>query len=149
MKKYVFLVLAVATLAACSSSQKSAYKSVDQRDVPEKYLKDFLKQRPDVKDVRWEMADSNTYFANFHSEDNECIMKFTRTSTGTYYVIPNEYIPSDITDYVKANYAEYKLTKAYITDFRNVKGYEIRIANKKEIKKLQFDLKGNFNKVID
>lgn len=149
MRKYVLLFLALTTLVACNSLKKSAYKSVDQRDVPERYLKDFLKKHPDIKDVRWQMADSNTYYANFNSADNECIVEFTKTSTKTYYVIPLEYIPSDISDYVKTNYTDYKISKAYITNFRNSNDYEIWISQKKETIKLQFDIKGNFKKVID
>lgn len=149
MKKYVLIVASALIVMSCSSTKKSPYKSVDQRDVPERYLKDFIKHRPEVKDVRWEMADSTTYFANFKSNGNDCIMKFTQTSTGMYYVIPNEYIPSDITDYIKAEYPEYKLQNAYITDIKNVKCYEVRINKKDDLKKLQFDLKGNFNKVVD
>lgn len=141
--------MGAALLVSCGSTKKSPYKSVDKRDVPERYLKDFLKQRPDVTDERWEMADSNTYFANFKSNGNDCIMKFTQTATATYYVVPLEYLPTDISDYVAKNYADYKIEKAYITDFRNVKGYEIHIDKKDDSKKLQFDLKGNFNKVVD
>lgn len=149
MKKYVIIIAAAVLMVSCGSTKKSPYKSIDQRDVPERYLKDFVKQRPEAQNVRWEMADSTTYFANYKSNGNDCIMKFTQTSTGTYYVVPNEYIPSDITDYVKENYPSYKLQKAYITDIKNVKCYEIHIDKKDDAKKLQFDLKGNFNKVID
>lgn len=149
MKKYVLIVALAGVMFACAGSKKSTNKSVDARDVPERYLNDFTKRRPEIKDVRWEMADSTTYFANFKSNGNDCIIKFTKNSTGTYYVIPNEYIPTNITDYVQNNYANYKLQKAYITDIKNVKCYEIHIANKTEAKKLQFDLQGNFNKVID
>ncbi len=149
MKKYVIILATALVMISCGSTKKSPYKSVDQRDVPERYLKDFIKQRPEVKDVRWEMADSTTYFANFTSNDNACIMKFTRNSTGMYYVIPKQYIPTDITDFIKSSYPEYKLQEAYITDIKNVKCYEVHIAKKDDTKKLQFDLKGNFNKVID
>lgn len=149
MKKGILLIATIGLFFACSVTPKSGYKSVDQRDVPERYRNDFLKQRPEVKDVKWEMADSTVYFANFKSNDNDCIMKFTKTATETFYVIPHEYIPTDITDYVKSNYEGYKLQQAYITDIRNVKSYEVHIAKKDDLKKLQFDLKGNFNKVID
>lgn len=149
MKKYVLILAVAVVMISCSDTKKSLYKSVDQRNVPERYLKDFVSHRPEAKDVRWEMADSNTYFANFKSNDNECIMKFTRTSTETYYVIPKDYIPSDIVDYIKEQYPEYKLEQAYITDIKNVKCYEMQIVKKDDMKKLQFDLKGNFNKVID
>ncbi len=149
MKKYVLIFALAGVMFACTGTKKSAYKSVDARDVPERYINDFTKRRPEVKDVRWEMADSTTYFANFQSNGNDCIIKFTKNSTGIYYVIPNEYIPTDITDYLRDNYANYKLQKAYITDIKNVKNYEIHIANKTESKKLQFDLQGNFNKVIE
>mgnify|MGYP003467709014 CR=1 FL=1 len=150
MKRYVILVAVALVMVSCGTSKKSPYKSIDQRDVPERYLKDFVKHHAAAKDVRWEMADSTTYFANYKNDnDNDCIVKFTQTSTGMYYVIPMEYLPTDITDYIKTNYAGYKIQKAYITDIKNVKCYEVRIAKKDDVKNLQFSLTGNFNKVIE
>lgn len=111
MRKIVVLIAAMVVMISCSST-KSEYKSVDQRNVPERYLKDFVKHHPDIKTVNWMMKpDSTEYLANYKSAANECIMKFTKNTTGTYYVVPNEYIPSDITDYVAANYKDYKLKK--------------------------------------
>ena len=76
-------------------------------------------------------------------------MKFTRTSTEMMYVVPMEYLPSAISDYVKAEYPEYKIHQAYITDIKNQKSYLIPIEKAGEKLNLQFDLKGNFNKVVD
>ncbi|MBP3253921.1 MAG: PepSY-like domain-containing protein [Bacteroidales bacterium] len=149
MKKYFLLIIAAALMTSCGTTKKSGYKSVDARDVPEKYVKDFVRQRPEIKDVRWEMADSTQYFANFRSNDLDCMMKFTPNYTATYYVVPQQYIHSEITDYIKQNYPSYKISKAYIVDMHKVRNYEITINNKTEEKKLQFDVKGNFNKVID
>lgn len=149
MKKYALLVMSAIVLFGCSSSNKSAYKSVDQRDVPERYVKDFTKNHQEAKDVRWQMADTTTYFANFKTEDNTCIVKFTRTGTETMYVIPKEYVPTDITSYVKENYEGFSVKNVYITDIKNQKSYMVEIAKKSETKRLQFDLRGNFNKVID
>ncbi|MBQ9253842.1 MAG: PepSY-like domain-containing protein [Bacteroidales bacterium] len=151
MKKYVISLATVVLLFSCSSVKKSPYKSVDQRDVPERYVNDFKKKYADtdLQKVKWEMADSNTYFANFNTTDNDCKVKFTRTGTETYYVIPKDYVPSDITDFVKENYADYKIDDVYISDIKNQKSYEVSIKKKGETKKLQFDLRGNFNKVID
>ena len=149
MKKYTLLLLAGLVIYGCAGTKKSAYKSVDERDVPERYVKDFHKRYADVKNVKWEMADSTLYFANFKTEDNDCIMKFTRTSTEMMYVVPMEYLPSAISDYVKAEYPEYKIHQAYITDIKNQKSYLIPIEKAGEKLNLQFDLKGNFNKVVD
>lgn len=149
MKKYVLLFLATVTLFSCSTNKKSAYKSVDQRDVPQRYMKDFQRMRPEVKEVNWQMADTNTYFANFKTEDNDCIMEFNRTSTATYYVIPKEYVPTDITDYVNQNYQGYTVENTYICDSQNKKYYITNIKKKSDNKKLQFDLQGNFDRVIE
>ena len=149
MKKYTLLLLAGLVIYGCAGTKKSAYKSVDERDVPERYVKDFHKRYADVKNVKWEMADSTLYFANFKTEDNDCIMKFTRTSTEMMYVVPMEYLPSAISDYVKAEYPEYKIHQAYITDIKNQKSYLIPIEKAGEKLNLQFDLKGNFIKVVD
>lgn len=149
MKKYILLLLAGLVIYGCSGTKKSAYKSVDERDVPERYVKDFQKRYSDIKNVKWEMADSTVYFANFKTEDNDCIMKFTRTSTEMMYVVPMEYIPSAISDYIKAEYPEYKIKEAYITDIKNQKSYLIPVEKEGENLNLQFDLKGNFNKVVD
>ncbi|MBR1769905.1 MAG: hypothetical protein IJ748_05535 [Bacteroidales bacterium] len=149
MKRYTLLLLSAALVYGCSSSVKSAYKTVEEKDVPERYVKDFQKRYSEIKDVKWQMADSTLYFANFKTEDNDCIMKFTRTSTEMMYVVPTQYLPSAITDYIKTEYPEYKVSKAYITDIKNQKSYLIPIAKKGETLNLQFDLRGNFNKVVE
>lgn len=149
MKKYILLLIIGFALCGCSGSKKTAYKSVDERDVPERYAKDFHKRYADVKEVRWQQMDSVTYLANFKTEDNDCIMKFTLTSTEMRYVIPIEYIPSSITDFVKTEYPEHKIQETYITDIKNLKSYLVVISQKGESLNLQFDLNGNFNKVIE
>ncbi|MDO5759478.1 MAG: hypothetical protein Q4Q06_00465 [Bacteroidota bacterium] len=149
MKKYILFFLVGLVLMGCSGTKKSAYKSVDERDVPERYVKDFHKRYAEVKEVKWQMADSTIYFANFKTEDNDCIMKFTLTSTEMRYIIQLDWLPSNITDFVATEYPEYKIKEAYITDVRNKKSYLVVIAKKGETLNLQFDLKGNFNKVIE
>lgn len=150
MKRYtLFLLLAGLVMFGCSGLKNAAYKSVDERDVPERYVKDFHQRHKDIKEVRWQMADSTVYFANFKTEDNDCIMKFTLTTTEMRYIIPKEYLPSSITDFVKTDYPEYKIQESYITDVRNNKSYLIVVAKKGESLNLQFDLKGNFKKVVE
>lgn len=148
MKKYTLLLLLTVMLCACTGLKNSAYKSVDERDVPKRYAQDLKKRCADATNVKWQMADSTMYFANFKSGDNDCRMIFTRTSTEMMYLIPMEYLPSDISDYVSANYPQFKIKEAYISDIKNKKYYRIEIAKKSEIKKLQFDLKGAFDLVL-
>ena len=149
MKRMILSLCAVAMMAGCATTQKEKYKSIRENEVPEKYSRDFHKRRADVEQVNWQMADSNCYIASFKSNENTVRMKFRNTSVETSWLIPSEYTPSNITDYIKANYEGYKTEEVNIVEIRNQKTYRVSIYKKKEFKLLEFDLQGTFVQEVE
>lgn len=149
MKKTVLMILACALVAGCASTAKSKYKSVSESEVPEKYSRDFHKRRSDVQQVSWQMVDSTCYIASFKSNENPVTMKFRNTSVETAWDVPLQYTPTEITDYIKTTFEGFKVEKVNIVEIRNKKTYRVDIAKKKESKKLEFDLQGNFVQEVE
>ena len=149
MKKVVLMVLACSLAAGCATTPKSKYKSVNENEVPEKYTKDFHKRRADIEQVSWQMVDSNCYIASFKSNDNLVNMKFKNTAVETSWNVPMEYTPTNIVDYIKANYDGFKIEEVNIVEIRNKKTYRVDIAKKKETKLLEFDLMGEFMQEVE
>lgn len=147
MKKIFLLVLCSIVVFSCST--KKTYKSVNERDVPERYVNDLKRQRPNVEKRTWEMVDSTFYNVNFVDNGNQMRIKYEKASTQTDWIVPMEYVPSQITDYIKANYSDVKIEEVAIVDFKNKKTYNAKIlTKKKETKVLEFDLNGEFKSEI-
>ena len=149
MKKIGLLFIIIAITLSCSTidnifnkSNGPTYKQVNERDVPERYIKDLKSKRPKLTQIKWEKIDSLTYNAKFMDNGNNMRVKYSNTGTETHWIVPMEYIPSNITDHIKANYKEYKTHEVYIADIRNKKVYRAGIYNKNDYKVLEYDLMG-------
>lgn len=91
------------------------------------------------------MVDSTSYNVNFIDNGNQMRINYQKSGTQTQWIVPSEYIPSQITDYITTNYANSKIEEVSIADFKNKKTYHAKIlTKKKESKILEFDLNGNF-----
>ncbi len=146
MKKIFLLVLCSVVVLSCSTTK--GYKSVNERDVPERYVKDMTKQHPNVEKRTWDMVDSTSYNVNFTNNGTQMRIKYQKASTETCWIVPTEYIPSQITDYVKQNYPESKLGEVAIVDVKNKKAYYATISSNKGPKVLEFDLTGVFKSEV-
>lgn len=143
MKKVFLLVLFSVVFVSCSTQK--GYKVVNERDVPERYVKDLKRIRPNIEKKTWEMVDSNSYNAFFIENGNQIRVKYQRTGTQTEWIVPMEYVPSQIIEYVDTNYPKAKIDEVAIVDYKNKKTYHADIhINKKETKTLEFDLNGNY-----
>lgn len=149
MKKVALLMLACTLITSCAVSKKDKYKSVDEKNVPAKFVQDFKKRRPEVEQANWKMIDSTSYIAYFKSAGNNVSMKFKNTSVETAWNVPLEYTPKTILNYIEENYSGYKIESVDIVDVRNKKSYVATIVKRQEEMKLQFDLQGIFTKVIE
>ena len=76
-------------------------------------------------------------------------MKFKNTAVETSWNVPMEYTPSNIVDYIKANYDGFKIEEVNIVEIRNKKTYRVDLAKKKETKLLEFDLMGEFMQEVE
>jgi PBP1b-binding outer membrane lipoprotein LpoB len=149
MKKIALVLLACTLVTSCATTKKDKYKSVDEKDVPTKFVQDFKKRRPEIEQTTWKMVDSTCYIAKFKASGNDVSMKFKNTSVETAWNVPLEYTPKIITDYIAQNYAGYKIESIDIVELRNKKSYIATIYKKSEEIKLQFDLQGYFTKVME
>ncbi|MDR1726082.1 MAG: hypothetical protein LBR28_06815 [Bacteroidales bacterium] len=148
MKKVFILLACAALIASCSSTKKSAYPVVDERDVPEKFVKDFKRLRQGVEQVKWEQIDSLTYRASFDANGNKMRMQFTNAATESSWIIPLEYC-ENIKNYVAENYKGYKLDEVVLYEKdKKTKAYYATISKKNEMKQLEFDLYQAFQKEI-
>lgn len=158
MKKILLLFVVAVLSFSCSNIQNvfnktegATYKQINEREVPERYVKDMKYNRPKINQVKWEKVDSLTYNAKFVDNNNNMRVKYSNTGTETHWIIPSEYIPSNINDFIKSSYKDYKSNEVYIADIRNKKVYRACISNKrdkKDIRVLEFDLVGQFSSEV-
>ncbi|MDR0789235.1 MAG: hypothetical protein LBO06_00410 [Bacteroidales bacterium] len=148
MKRAFVLLSCVVMAAACGTPPKATYPLVDEREVPEKFIKDFKRQKPDVGQAKWEKIDSLTYRANFTANGNKARMQFSNAEVLSSWIIPLEYC-TDIKEYVAQNYEGFKLDEVILSDInRKEKAYFASISRKKDVKQLQFDLTQQFIKEV-
>ncbi|MDR1005860.1 MAG: hypothetical protein LBL74_03225 [Bacteroidales bacterium] len=148
MKKAIILACCVALVAACGTTKKSSYPVVDERNVPEKFVKDFKKQKPGVEQVKWEKIDSLTYRANFASKGNQMRMVFTNAAVLSSWIIPLEYC-ENIKSYVHDVYGGYKINEVLLSELdRKKKVYIVTISKGKNVRQLEFDLTQQFVKEL-
>lgn len=143
MKKFFLLVFSSVIIFSCVTKKDNML--VNEREVPERYVNDLKRQRPNVEKRAWEMVDSNSYNAVFVDNGTQMRIKYTKAGTETHWIVPMEYVPSQITDYINQNYSGSKIKKVSIVDSRNLKTYNASILTKKKEKKvLEFDINGIF-----
>lgn len=144
MKKIVLLLLCSFVVLSCAT-QKKMSNLVNERDVPERYVKDMQRQRPNIEKRNWQKIDSTTYAVNFIENDNQTRVTYSNNFTETAWIVPSQYVPSAITDYISGNYPSATTQEVAIVDARNKKTYHATIDTKGSgIKTLEFDLNGNF-----
>ena len=143
MKKLSALVVCM-FLISNLFSQKLA-----EKDVPAEVSKVFASKFAQPADVKWEKSDA-VFKAVFVQNDMKTIVDYSATGQWlkTAWQIPQAYAPKAITDYVKANYANYKLDELLIVDEDKAtqpgKYYIANISKKKEKTSLRFSVKGEF-----
>jgi len=148
MKKVFITMMCVAAFVACTSPKKTTYPVVDERDVPEKFVRDLQRQKPGIEQVKWEKIDSLTYRANFEAGGNKMRMQFTNASTESSWIIPLEYC-ENITNYVAENYKGYKVQEVVLAEIdKKTKAYFATIYRKGEEMQLQFDLQQKYQREI-
>jgi Protein of unknown function (DUF2874). len=144
MKKIFILLLCSVAVLSCAT-QKKLSNLVNERDVPERYVKDMTRQRPNVEKKSWQKIDSTTYAVTFTDNDNLTRVTYGNNYTQTAWIVPAEYVPSSITDYIKGNYPSAIVNEVSIVDARNRKTYQATIQPKgSNVKVLEFDINGNF-----
>ena len=140
MKK-IILMIAMAGLITQAKSQ-----TVYQKDVPVIVVKTFTTSYPNVNDVDWS-RDGNYYVAEY--DVNETPMYVVYDMTGNYIQskqkIKSSQLPISIMSYVKTNYKEDEIRRAYkLTDSNGVVSYKVKVKGDY----LLFDADGNFKNAL-
>ena len=147
MRKLMLVMAMIIAGQTMVLAQKSVM--VNQKDVPQRYVKDLSKRYPEVKNVVWMKVDSLIYDANFVNNNNEVSIRFSNKGVETSWNVNLEYIPASIKTYVSEKYPKYKIRKLAIIDIRNKKTYSATISKKflfwtKDTKVLNFEIDGKF-----
>ena len=147
MKKLVILIAIALMGSATVYAQKCKTKTVSEKDVPERFVKDFQRQAPNVMNVVWTQVDSMVYDASFTNDNgNHQVFRYSPRGTETRYYIEPKYYPHAILDTVKKEYPKFKIKELYALDMRGKMTYQVLITKKKgkEPMLLNFEVDGKF-----
>lgn len=127
----IFL-LAIAVLLSQNVLFAQSGKSVSVKDVPERYVKDFERQVPEAKSVKWEMIDSMVYDARYTNENGTLtVYRFSPKGTETRWYVEERYYPHAIVDMVKDMHPGYTIKELYALNIKNKVTYQVLIGKRK------------------
>jgi hypothetical protein len=138
MKKVLTIVMAV-LVTTCSFAQK-----LQSNKVPNVVKSSFQKAYPSVKEVKWS-KEEDKFEASFevNEVDQSVVINAEGKIVETEIAIKMSELPSNVTAYLKTNFAGQKIIEtAKITDANGVIVFEVQIKKRDLI----FDSKGNFVK---
>lgn len=156
MKKILILSLAVILTQGVVMAQKA--KKVQEKDVPERYVKDFHSKEKNQVEVAWTLVDSMVYDATFVKDNGTTqSYRFSPKGTETRWYIQERYYPHAIKDTVASLYSGHKITECYVLSIRNKTTYQVRIAKMKGffrkretgVKLLNFEIDGKYIDAIE
>ncbi len=141
-----FLVAALLLISTCTFAQEAKEKESKKIDVPAVVKQAFQKDYPNVKKVDWSIE--KEYFeAEFTMNGSEASANYDKTGVKKEFEIgiKNNELPVASLNYIKSNYAGYKISEAAkITDFKNVVTYEAEVTKSGKSLDLIFDVAGAF-----
>jgi hypothetical protein len=117
--------------------------------VPANINDSFKKLYPDVKSVKWEKEDKNSFEANFvnNGVKTSIVLDNSGNLMETEIVISSKEAPEQILKYVAENFKDSKIKEVCkITDSKGKINYEIEIQKGKKKKDLIFDENNNIVK---
>ncbi|MCR4816445.1 MAG: hypothetical protein K5842_04590 [Bacteroidales bacterium] len=130
MKK-LFIFAATILLAQTIAFAQNG-KTVSEKDVPERYVKDFQRLATDVKNVEWRIIDTLVYDAKFVNESGtKTAYRFSPKGTETRWFIDEKYYPHTILDKIKELHPNYKVKELYALQIRNKVTYQVLAGQRK------------------
>ena len=144
----ILAIIAIALVSQTVAFGQKA-KDVSEKEVPERFVKDFQKRYPEAKAAKWSQLDSLIYDVNFENNTMDMLLRFSNKGVETYWNVDMKYAPAKIKTYIEEKYPKYKLQKVSIVDIRNKKTYRADINKKfllrtKDAKVLNFQIDGKF-----
>lgn len=151
MKKIALIFAIVFLCNTAVFAQKS--KTVSEKDVPERYVRDFQNQVPDAQSPVWSKEDSDIYMVSFMNNDSKQSIRFTPRGMETRYFVDLKWCPKAIKDTVAHQYPNYKIREVNVLSIKNKPTYEARISlskkKDKSAKFLNFEVDGKFLDAVD
>lgn len=158
MKKIIVLTLILLLGQGAVMAQKA--KSVKEKDVPERYVKDFHNKQKDATNVAWYQLDSTIFDAVITTEmSGKMTYRFSPKGTEIRYEVESKYWPHAIKDTVSNNYPKHTIRQVDVLNIKNKTTYQVRIAQmkgflffgrkEKNVKLLNFETDGKFIDTID
>lgn len=130
MKK--ILVFAVAVLLSQTVLFAQNGKSVSEKDVPERYIKDFNRQTQNAKNVEWRLIDTLIYDACFTNENGtKTAYRFSPKGMETRWYVEEKYFPHNIVDKVQEMHPGYKIKELYALQIKNKVTYQALVGQRK------------------
>ncbi|MBR3529132.1 MAG: hypothetical protein IKN84_05670 [Bacteroidales bacterium] len=107
-------------------------KSVSEKDVPERYVKDFNRQVQNVKSVKWEMIDSLVYDACYTNDNGtRTVYRFSPKGTETRWYIEEKYYPHAIMQTIEEMHPGHKVKELYCLLIKNKVTYQVLVGKRK------------------
>lgn len=130
MRKILLLTAALLLVQTTLFAQNG--KSVSEKDVPERYVKDLHRQVGNENKVEWQMIDSLIYDALFVNENGtRTAYRFSPKGFETRWFIEEEYYPHNILDQINETHPGYKVKDLYILLIKNKSTYQVLIGQRK------------------
>lgn len=130
MKK--ILVFAVAVLLSQTVLFAQNGKSVSEKDVPERYIKDFNRQTQNAKNVEWRLIDTLIYDACFTNDNGtKTAYRFSPKGMETRWYVEEKYFPHNIVDKVQEMHPGYKIKELYALQIKNKVTYQALVGQRK------------------
>lgn len=130
MKRIIVLFAALLLCQTMLFAQNG--KSVNEKDVPERYIKDFRQKEPDAKKVQWYLVDSMVYDATFTNESGTLTSyRFSLKGTETRWYIEPKYYPHAITENINATYPGYHIKSLCALLIKNKVTYQVLVGKRK------------------
>lgn len=130
MKKILLIVVAI--LFAQTMVYAQSGKSVSDKDVPERYVKDFNKQAPDASNVKWCIVDTLVYDASFVNDNGTLtVYRFSPKGTETRWYVDEKWYPHAIVEKIKEAHPGYKVKELYTLLVKNKTTYQVLVGQRK------------------
>lgn len=152
------LAIAVAVLACQTMLFAQNGKPVSERDVPERYVKDFTRQVQNASDVKWEMIDSLVFDAIFVNESGtRTAYRFSPKGTETRWYVEEKYYPHQVLDVIQSMHPGHKVKELYALQIKNKVTYQALVGERKglfvkkwkHMRLVNFETDGKFIDEID
>jgi len=137
MKNLILFIAALTVISFTSCGQKS-------KDVPAEVKAAFAEKFPQATKVKWDKENATEWEAEFMMKEVEYSANFNLSGTWmeTEYVIGSDDLPSAVIETLAADYANYKLGVAEVTETPETKVFELLLKNGMKKIELNIDING-------